>query len=258
MFAVMLALPQSAHAHGGEAQVEIDNRFDGEAAVYVEGRYVGTVAGDAAARFETRPGNVDVSVRRPGTGYVLASARVHVHRGEPATLVVDPPPATVRVQNAGDVGLKLDLGARDAFLAPGATLELVVPSGRLELQASIHDPRGDWVAVERSVWVEPGRPAEVTLRPDPTVLAVTNGQVVPLRILLDGVDAGWVASGEALRVWVRPGPTTVVLLDGMGRVHEERHLLVARGQEVEVTAARPVLGVPIAHRPGGPLRFPFR
>lgn len=234
-----LFAPSVALAGGADATLVVDNRFDGEAEVWVDGRFEGMARANADTVFAVEPGLDHVVVRRPGTGFELASASIVVAPRQAVELPVRSPEGTLRVTNRGDVALKLDLGAADAWVQPGATAVVEVKAGNVTFGASIHDPRGDFRAIERTVWVEPGVVASTTLEPDPTVIVVTNRDDAPVRALLDGADAGWIQPGETERVWVRPGATNLVLVDRIGRVVENRTLFVGKGDEQKVVVADP-------------------
>lgn len=234
--------PSIALANPGDATLTIDNRFDGEAEVLVDGKLEGVAHADRATSFEVRPGLRQVSVVRPGTGYVLASARMDLDPCSSRSLSVFVPDGQVRVDNEGEVALKVDVGGTSIWLQPGSVTVLPVKAGNLTIAASIHDPNGDWTAIERDLWVEPGRIASTTLRPDPGVVVVTNGGLVPVRALFDGNDAGWLQPGETDRIWVRPGATRVVLTDRIGHVVATDVLVVDRG-EVEKIAVVPTVVV---------------
>lgn len=254
------AAPGAALAgHGASAPLEIDNRFAGEAEVWLDGRFEALVPGGARAVLDARPGQRDVVVRRPGTGYVLAATRVHLHREVRVVLPVHAPPGALRVENQGEVPLKLTLGDAATWISPGTGVELPVLTGPVRLTASIREPRGEWLALERELWVEPGQVASTVLRPDPTVVRVVNQDAIPVRVLLDGIDAGVVGPGQTQRVFVRPGPTRVVLVDLSGRVRTETRIDAPRGETAEVVlhGVRPaVIGGPM--RPGWAFHASFR
>ena len=255
LVAVGMLAPSVANAGAGDATLAVHNRFDGEVEVQVDGRFEGIARADATTSFEVRPGVREVVISRPGTRYVLESQRIHLSPYVTTSLPVHAPAGTLRVENEGEVPLKVDLGSTELWLQPGSVVSLPVETGELTLQASIHDPRGDWMAIERALWVEPGQAASTTLKPEPTVIVVANRQSVPVRALLDGADAGWIQPGETERVWVRPGPTRVVLVDRAGRVFTTTSLVVTRGEEARVVVAPPMPPVTIIHgdasnRPG--------
>jgi hypothetical protein len=234
-----LLAPAIALASAGEAVVKVDNRFDGEAEVFVDGRFEGMARANASTTFEVRAGERAIVVSRPGTHYVLAKATVQLPHGSTASIPVSAPTGSLRVDNKGEVALKLEVGSTSVWLQPGTATVLPVETGNVALDASIHDPRGDWKAIERDLWVEPGQLATLSLTPDPTVIVVTNRDSAPVRALLDGADAGWIDPGESERVWVRPGVTNVVLIDRSGQVRSTTALTVTRGNEAKVILAAP-------------------
>lgn len=234
--AIGALVPATALAHG-TATVTVKNKFDGEADVRIDGKYVGRVAGNATVAFSTNAGDTAVVVTRPATGYVLASTNLYLGNGASVLLPVDPPRGTLRIQNTGEVKLKLDVDANSVWIAPGASISMLVESGNVGLSASIHDPHGDWQAIARTLWVEPGQIATTSLAPEPTVVVITNRDRVPVRALLDGDDAGWIDPGDTERVWVRPGRTQVVLVDKNGRVRSSTALVVSKGNEAKLVLA---------------------
>ena len=243
LLATALFVPSMALASGGPAALTIDNKFDGEAEVVVDGHLEGIARPNAQTTFSVRPGVSEVKVTRPGTHFVLADTRLLLGSHTSTTLPVLAPMGSVRVQNQGDVALKLEVGANSVWLQPGAVTLLPVKTGNVELDASIHDPRGDWRAIERPLWVEPGQVSTTTLKPDPTVIVVANREAMPIRALLDGKDAGWIQPGDRQRMWVRPGNTNVVLLDRAGRVLSTTPVFVTRGDDAKVVVTSPVVAV---------------
>lgn len=253
----LLSLCAAALA-GHDTTLEIDNRFDGEAEVWVDGRYEGLVPGDVRARFDVRPGRRTVEVRRPNSGYVLASTRLHFPNGGLVMLPIEAPDARLRVQNAGEVALRLQLDDETVWIQPGTTLTLPVEAGHLHASASIKEPRGDFTTFERTLWLEPGELRTEVLRPDPTVLTLVNHDHHTVRVHLDGEDAGLLAPGATRVVYVRPGSTRVTFLDLTGRSRLVRVLDLPRGERARVVLDTWLRPVPVAvahtHRPGGPLR----
>jgi hypothetical protein len=234
-----LLAPSVALAGGADATLVVDNRFDGEAEVWVDGRFEGLARPNATTAFDVQPGLDRVVISRPGTHYELAKATLVVAPRQAVEIPVLAPTATLRIDNKGDVALKLDLGASDVWVQPGASALVPIKAGNVTFGASIHDPRGDFRAIDRTVWVEPGQLATTVLEPDPTMIVVTNREAVPVRALLDGADAGWIQPGETQRVWVRPGATNLVLVDRLGRVISTRSVFVGKGDEQKVVVAAP-------------------
>ena len=238
-----LAVPSIAIAAQGDARLTIDNRFDGRAEVFVDGRYEGEARANGATAFEVCPGHRTVVVSRPGTHFVLATARVELTPRSAFALPVVAPTGSLRVDNDGEVRLKLDVGATEVWVEPGTVAVVPVRAGNVDLVASIHDPHGDWAAVRRQVWVEPGRATTTELSPDPTRIWVTNHESVPVRAVLDGDDAGWIQPGATERVWVRPGPTQVVVTDRAGRTLSSTRLVVGRGDDAKVIVGAPIIAL---------------
>lgn len=233
---LLLAAPSLA---GRAATVTVDNSFDGAAEVRIDGNLVGLVDGDHTASFAVTPGLHAIQVMRSGSGFLLAATASRLDAGCTLILPVEPPRGEVQVLNRGEVALKLDLDRSSVWLQPGASVLVPVTTGNVTLGASIRDPRGEFRAIERSLWVEPGLLATTTLAPDPTVVAITNRDRVPLRALIDGADGGWVQPGDTARIWVRPGPTAVVLEDRAGRVVSRTSVVVGRGDDARVIVAAP-------------------
>ncbi|MEQ1506093.1 MAG: hypothetical protein ABMB14_27925 [Myxococcota bacterium] len=262
----LFAAPSVALAYGGNATVSVTNRFDGEAEVWIDGRFQGMIRGDSTAQYPTRPGESSVVVKRPGTNYVLATAQLRLAPGTVAVLPVEPPKGTVRVTNGGEVPLKVDADNAHVWILPGTSAYVPVFTGNVDLHASIKEPGGEWEAIRRDLWVEPGKVTQTLLKPDPTVVVITNRDYTPVHALLDGVDGGWIGAGETERIWIHPGPTQVVLLDGKGRVKSTTSVVVSKGTEQRIVVAAsappqpqrpPVVVVNTGYhenRPGGPIR----
>lgn len=237
----------------------VTNEFDGEVEVWLDGRFQRLVPANTQIRFTECAGIHNLEVRRPATDFVLLSRPFKVYENQMVVLHAKPPLGTLRVNNEGEVALKLDIDDALVWISPGSSVQVPVTTGNVEVHASMKDPRGEWLAIDRTVWVEPGRPAATTLRPDPTVIVISNRENYPVHALFDGVDAGWIAAGETRRVWVRPGPTQVLLLDRSGKVRTTAQLSVTRGSEAKVVVqpAFQVVNTVVStgpSRPGGPIR----
>ena len=241
--ATALFAPSAALAAGEDATLKVENKFDGEAEVFVDGRFEGIARPNATTAFEVRSGRHEVVVDRPGTRFVLADAHLEVGCHQAVTLPVTAPLSSVRVENQGEIALKIEVGANTVWLQPNTSTILPVRAGNAEIQASAHEPRGDWKAVERQLWVEPGQQASTTLKPDPTVIVVVNRESAPVRALLDGADAGWIQPGDGQRMWVRPGPTNVVIIDRAGKVLSSTPVVVSKGQDARVVVGGPIVAV---------------
>lgn len=239
MVTMLAASLPAAHAHA-EARLRVENHFDGEAEVLVDGRFAALVGGDASVELTARPGRHELTVRRPGTGYTLAATRVQLVPDALVVVPVDAPAGTLRFDHQGEVPLRVSVDGQDVWIAPGTLVELRVTAGSVGYTAAIREPRGEFFALSRTVWVEPGQVAATTLRPDPSVVVVDNHDLVGVRVLVDGRDAGLLAPGAERRVWVRPGPTVVTLIDLSGRVRTETRLVVERGHDAHVVLAGPL------------------
>ncbi|MEZ4240103.1 MAG: hypothetical protein R3F59_28925 [Myxococcota bacterium] len=232
-------VPGLALAHGGGAPaptlVTIDNRFDGKGEVFVDGRFQGIVAGHTQGTFPTGPGYHNVTVKRPDTHFVLASASLGFNRGTNTMFRVDAPRGTLRVTNAGEVALKLRAeGTNSVWVNPGGTVTLNVQAGNVDVFGSIRDPRGEWDALKKTEWVEPGVIRATTLRPDSTVLVVTNYERYPVHALVDGKDIGWIEPGRTTEAWLRPGRADLVFLDRNGRVRTTTSVQLQKGEDTRV------------------------
>jgi hypothetical protein len=155
-------------------------------------------------------------------------------------LPVDAPDGTLRVQNGGEIALRLQVEDTSVWIQPGTTLSLPVPSGNLAVAASIKEPRGEFKTFERALWIEPGRVTSEVVRPDPTVLTLVNRDQVAVHVKLDGEDAGLLAPGASRVVYVRPGTTRVTFVDLFGRARMTQVVDVPRGEEARVVLADPV------------------
>ena len=278
LVAIMAALasaPTLAAAHGGGhgpppaphhqqqfGRIAVSNHFDGKVEVWIDGRFKNILEGGCQQQYTLTAEFHDILVRRPDTHFVLLSRSYLIYPDQMIVGHVNAPTGTLRVDNQGEVALKLDIGDTAVWISPRSAVEVPVVTGNVEINASMKEPRGEWKAVERTVWVEPGRPGATTLRPDPTVIVITNHENYAVHALFDGDDAGWVAPGETRRVWVRPGPTQVLLLDRNGRVRTTAQLSVQRGSEAKVVVqpafhvANAVVsnGPPRPNGPAGPVR----
>lgn len=263
---VALAYDGGWHGHGSPydrwvpyrmANLSIQNQFDGKVELYVDQRPMGVVAGDTTQTFQVPAGYSVVRLVRPDTGFVMTETALRLHGGASATVPVLSPTGTLRLSNQGEVPLKVTASHRDVWINPGSVVNLQVETGNVSLVASIKEPRGEWRALEKTVWVEPGIVKSETLRPDPTVVVVTNRDRMALRMTIDGADAGWVGADSSRRVWVHPGPTRVLLTDPSGRVRSNSTVYVGKGQDARVVVDRYYGGDAVVYaddRPGGPVR----
>lgn len=244
-FTALALAPGLALAHS-EALLSVDNRFDGEAEVYVDGRFQGMVAGDSRSSFEVRSGCHEVTVKRQGSGFVLASTRLTLSGGTTTLLPVAAPRGRLQVKNTGDVSLKLDTeDIAPVWVSPGATAILDVEAGNVALHATIRSPMGEWEAMERALWVEPGTPTLTNLKPDPTVLVISNRERFSVHAVVEGIDLGWIDPGESQSTWIRAGNAQVVLLDRQGRVRLTTAVAVRKGAEAIVALTPPPPSQPV-------------
>jgi len=152
----------TAAAKHPDAALVIDNNFDGRVEVHVNGRYYGTVQGDAELVFPLASGRRDVLIRRPG-GVVLLQRRLQVHRGTNHTVTVRPPQTTLFVANSGRTPLKVTADGAGAWVLPGMTADLRVTSGHVMVFAEVRDRTGSLVVDREKVWAEPGRSVQVRM-----------------------------------------------------------------------------------------------
>ena len=259
MTVMLWALTGAALARPAPALLEVDNDFEGEVEVYVDGRYEGTVPGDRSLRMDASPGRRDVVIQRPG-GAVLLSTRVHLQRNVIAGLKVKTPRTSIRIKNTGSAALSVDLGpGDDLWIAPTSSAEVRVDAGTLDLTASARDRDGLRKVRGETLWLEPGRTHVHVLDynpPPPTRLSLKNPSRETLRALVDGREVGWLTPGETQLVHVDPGRTEVRFYDRAGRLESVFQVRAERGQRTTVVAAtasaRPA--PPPPQRPGGPVR----
>jgi hypothetical protein len=238
----LVGMVLAAPAFAGDSTISLDNRFDGEVEIWLDGKFVRMLDGDSKINMVTRPGSHDLQITRPGTHFVLASQHLHLRNDTTTVVPILPPTGQLRINNTGDVRLKVAVeGTSPVWITPGTSALVPVTTGHVDVVASIHDPRGEWVAQERDVWVEPGQLGVTTMSPDPTVIIIANHDRQPVRALLDGADAGWIPAGTTERMWVRPGPTQVVLLDGHGAVRSQARVVVSKGNEAKIVVQPPVI-----------------
>jgi hypothetical protein len=262
MSVMLLALSGVALARPAPALLEVDNDFEGEVEVYVDGRYEGTVPGDRALRMDVPPGRRGVVVQRPRGGAVLLSTTLHFQHGVIAGLEVQTPHTSIRVRNVGSVPLSVDFGpGDDVWVAPNSAAEVRVPAGTLSLTASARDRDGLSRVRAETLWLEPGQRHEHVFDytpPPPTRLSLWNPSPERLRALVEGQEVGWLAPGETRLVAVDPGRTEVRFYDRSGRLESVFTVRAERGERTQVVAATssPRPAHPHGHgaRPAAPVR----
>ena len=243
-------LASSALASHAHALLEIDNRFDGEAAVYVDGRFRGNVEGDARLKLDVGPGRHHLEVRRPGTGYLLTENTVSTLYNATVSVRVQPPQGTLRLVNNGQISLRLQAADHSVWVSPGTALTIPVPTGNVPITASIREPRGDFKTLERVLWVEPGVVETEILRPNPGVIRVVNQDCTAVRVRLDGDDAGMLQPGETRTLYVRPGDSWVTFVEPGGTTRLTTRVEVIRGGEAQVV----LRDMPGSGATSGPIR----
>ena len=237
----MLAIPILANAAPARGFVEVDNQFEGEVEVFVDGRFVGVVPGDRALRFDLAPGRHDLVARRPRGGVELLATAIHGHPGATVVVPVHTPTSRLRVTNAGALPLSVDLGpGDDVWIGPRSAVEVSVPAGTVYLLASAKDHDGLTRVHEERLWVEPGPRTERVLEydpPPPTRLSLHNRDRDLLRAVVDGREVGWVAPGEQRSVHVDPGWTHIRFYDPRGRLVSAMDIRAERGKQTPVVVA---------------------
>ncbi len=269
MTTLLLALTGAAMARPSPALLEVDNDFEGEVEVYVDGRYEGTVPGDRTLRMDVQPGRRAVRIQRPRGGAVLKTTSLHFQHGVISGIVVETPLTRLQVLNTGTVPLSVDFGpGDDIWVAPSSSVELRVPAGTVHLTASAQDRDGLRRVRDETLWVEPGTRHQHAFDytpPPPTRLSLWNPSGEPLRALVDGREVGWLSPGETQLVHVDPGRTEVRFYDRFGRLSSVLEVKAERGTQTRVAAAASPPPRPPHHdhghdryghgdRPDGPLR----
>ncbi len=228
------SLASNALASRGHAYIDVDNRFDGEAAVYLDGCFQTNVDGNAKIRLNVDPGRHHLQVRRPDTGYVLSENTVRTDHDVTVSVRVHPPEGTLRLVNNGKVDLLLQAADHSVWVSPGTALALPVATGNVPVTASIREPRGELKTMERTLWVEPGVVQTETLRPNPGVIRVVNEDCTAVRVRLDGEDAGLLEPGATRVLYVRPGDSLVTFVEPGGGTRLTARVDVRRGSESQV------------------------
>lgn len=261
MLAGALALGLSPPALAAKADLMVDNTFDGEAHVYVDGQYALTIGGDQRATIRVHPGLRELEVIRPG-GFPLHRSRVMANRGITTEVRVVAPLVDLRVSNPSPAPLRVDLGQHDGlWLAPGTSMVLPVRAGSHELVSVVRERQGDRVVERRSLWLEPGAAAVLRLdyTPPPSLseLVILNTHGRDLRVLVGGQDRGALRRGGSLRLPLHPGRIDVQLVEVGGSVVFSDRVLLAPGADtrllVEGRRAVRLVSVPTpAVRPRAP------
>jgi hypothetical protein len=239
MIALMLAA--AAHAGSGSAWLEIDNDFEGELLVYVDGRYEGTARGRSSTPLDVKSGRRSVSLQRPG-GAELVARSLHFHKGITTVLPVASPVGTLRVSNPSEVPLQVDVGPGDGvWISPGTAVDLRVTAGTVSLEARVREAGRVERVTERTVWVEPGaQRTSVVLDYTPTShtrLSLRNEQGTRLRAVIDDRTVAWLDPGERQSVAVAPGAVTVRFYDSRGRLVDTDVVHADRGRKTAVVAS---------------------
>ncbi len=231
-----------------QATLEIDNRFDGPVEVWIDGRSVGSTAGDSRRAFQAHVGNHSVVLKRANTGFVLRSERVSLRRASSTRLVVNPPLTTLRVSNPSRTPLRVTACESNVWLSPGQVVDLPVESGNVQLVAFA---RGDERVHGRTVWVEPGRLVSTSLDyTEPTRFVVYNQHPHSVRVLVDGTEVERIGPGSQAWVDTRPGTRLVQVFHG-SRLIQTESLRLERGQSKSLILRDAVT------RPGPPPRVTY-
>ena len=128
-----------SYHHGTRAHgyVDIDNDFAGDAQVYVNGRFMGMVAGHDDLSLTLRPGHHQVEVRRAETGFALTDQNVRVSPRRTVTVQVVPPRTRLTLKNRGSAPVRLSADCRDEWLEPGGVISLDVTAGPVPVTATL-------------------------------------------------------------------------------------------------------------------------
>jgi len=241
--ALMAALTAPALA-SPSAFLEIDNDFEGELELYVDGRYHGLVPGDERLRVDVKKGRRDVRLQRPGTHARVLDQTLHFSPGVTSVLEVRTPMTTLQVRNTSPVPLQVDLGPGDGvWIAPSTSVDFRVPAGTVSLEARVRSAgRVEQVRV-RTLWAEPGLTTKHVLDytpPAPTRITLKNRDHQPLRAVVDGVEVGWLDPGENQGVTVSPGMVTVRFYDAYGRLVSVTNARATKGDKTPVVATATV------------------
>jgi hypothetical protein len=215
----------------GPANLTVRNDFDGRLDLFVDGRFVQTVPGNSTVNLPFRPGFRDVTLRRAETGFVVARSQVNLAPGRNQFLPVAAPMGQMTVHNTGAVPMRVQVDGQYVSVMPGQRAQVTTATGNVRLVGSISALRGDWVTLDQTVWLEPGQVGYQALRADPAVLVVANPERFPVRVMVDGFDAGFLNPGETRRVFVAPGTVQVQFLDRYGRPRSSSSVVVTRGRE---------------------------
>ena len=176
------------HDDHERATLEVDNQFDGSVDVYIDGQRKLELRGNSRGRVRVRSGKRTIEVRRPRTGYLLASNRVYLPRGGTVSLPIWAPQGALRFENQGGVPLQIEADGQRVWLQPGSSVQLSVTAGNVDVVSSQRDGRGAYLDVRRTLWVEPGIETAEVLRPVPTALSLTNHERMAVRVRIDGRD----------------------------------------------------------------------
>lgn len=265
VFAGITALALTPTALAAPTELVVDNTFDGEAHVYVNGGYAATISGDSRTALRLRPGLTNLEIVRPG-GFVLLSTRLMLNKGLTTGVQVTAPMTDVRLVNPTTAPLRIDLGRHDdVWLAPGTAITLPVRAGSRELLTVVRERTGERVVERRDLWVEPGRSVTERLTwtapPMPSQLILASHHRRDLRVLIAGRDRGALRPGSTLRLPVELGRLSVQLVEVGGSVIFADRIWVTHGADTRVTVdsrratrvttlTHPPPGRPPVQRPG--------
>src|SRR5690606_30247354 len=107
----------------GSALLTIDNDFDGTAQVFVDGRFVGNVGGDAVQNFAMAPGRRFVTVKTR-SGFPLAQSRVHATPRSRVRMEVEAPVGTLVLRNTSHDRVWIDVEGQRVSLGGHQTTRL--------------------------------------------------------------------------------------------------------------------------------------
>jgi len=236
---VMLGLPSQAEASAWwKSNLKIVNEFDGAADVFVNGNYKGSVNGDRTRVFEVNPGYRQVTLRRPGTGYVLLSDREFFYSDSTTRLTIKAPKGELKIRNDSPVPMLISACANEPrWVEPFTNIVLPVRTGNVIVKSQVREREGLKTLTTKTVWAEPGARASTTLRytpPAKTRLTVVNHDGRDVRIVMNGRDKGTLRSGDRMVLDVRPGEVDLLATEIGGRVIFDDDLFVSRGETERV------------------------
>jgi len=227
----------TALAGPGGTSIVVDNRFDGKADVFIDGYFSGQIQGDTKTKFTTRPGMSEVLVLRDG-GAVLLNEQINASRGQSTLVRVVPPQGSLFVRNTGRAPLLVTADASSAWVTPGKGMNLTVTTGRVALVSKTQDRFGKTTVVNRqTVWVEPGRKADATVKYEPaarTGVLIKNRDHHVVRVHVGNRDYGMLQPGAEIFASAAPGSIWVTVNRPGGVVRFNGSVAIRKGADSKV------------------------